>query len=344
LPHFLSRNRWHASCSNAFQRRIERLSKKQSLELKEEIMSNEIHNAGLSVHPVAGRIGAEIRGVRLKGDLDKSTVQTIRQALLKHKVVFFRGQQHLDDAGHEHFARLLGRPVAHPTVPVKAGSSYLLELNSEYGGRANSWHTDVTFVDAYPQASILRAVVVPASGGDTVWANTAAAYEHLPALLRDLAVQLWAIHTNDFDYANRRPDASTEETERHRNVFASTVYETEHPVVRIHPETGERTLVLGHFLKKFSGLSAHDSAQLFAVLQNHVTALENTVRWRWSEGDVAIWDNRATQHYAVNDYGDQPRIVRRVTIDGDVPVSIDGRRSVVKKQEQRVPQVQQAAA
>ena len=120
---------------------------------------------------------------------------------------------------------------------------------------------------------------------------------------------------------------------RYREVFASTVYETEHPVVRVHPETGERTLILGQFLKSFVGLSGANSARLFAILQDHVIRLENTVRWRWAQGDVAIWDNRATQHYAINDYGDQQRVMRRVTLAGDVPVGLDGRQSVTHKPE-----------
>ncbi|MEW9699782.1 TauD/TfdA dioxygenase family protein [Paenibacillus sp. SI8] len=287
----------------------------------------------LDILPVAGRIGAEITGVRLGAYLDPQTITTIREALLKHKVVFIRGQHHLDDAGQEAFARALGNPVAHPTVPIKKGTDYILELDSADGGRADSWHTDVTFVDAYPQAAILRAVVVPASGGDTVWANTAAAYTNLPVELRALVDQLWALHTNDYDYAAQRATVSSDSLRRHQEVFTSTIFETEHPVVRVHPETGERTLVLGHFVKKFLGLSAADSAQLLALLQSHIVKLENTVRWRWSAGDVVIWDNRATQHYAVNDYGDQHRVVRRVTIDGDIPVSIDGRHSVTRKKQ-----------
>jgi taurine dioxygenase len=102
-------------------------------------------------------------------------------------------------------------------------------------------------------------------------------------------------------------------------------------VVRVHPETGEKTLVLGHFLKQFVGHSTADSQRLFAILQEHVTRLENTVRWRWSPGDVVIWDNRATQHYAINDYGDAHRVVRRVTLAGEIPVGVDGRESVTLK-------------
>jgi len=286
-----------------------------------------------NLFPVAGRIGAEVRNVRLGGDLHPSLAAALLRALGRHKVLFFRGQDHLDDAEHEAFAATLGAPIAHPTVPSKAGSSYLFELNSEHGGRANTWHTDVTFVPAYPKASILRAVIVPPAGGDTVWTNTAAAYEALPAPLRALAEGLRAIHSNLYDYAANRLEATTEQVRRYREVFASTVYETEHPVVRIHPETGEKTLLLGNFFKQFVGLNTADSARLFAVLQDHITKLENTVRWRWAAGDVAIWDNRATQHYAINDYGDQKRLMRRVTLAGDTPVGLDGRQSVAIKPE-----------
>jgi alpha-ketoglutarate-dependent sulfate ester dioxygenase len=291
----------------------------------------------LEVVPVAGRIGAEIRGVKLSADLDPHTVEAIRSIWLKHKVVFFRNQQHLDEASQEALTGIFGgAPVAHPTVPVISGSRYILELDSKHGGRANSWHTDVTFVDAYPRASILRALVVPESGGDTVWANTAAAYQDLDPTLRELADKLWALHSNEYDYAARRPEADAESAQHYREVFTSTVYETEHPLVRVHPETGERTLVLGHFVKRILGLSSPDSAHLFQVFQDHITRLENTVRWRWAVGDVAVWDNRATQHYAVNDYGDQHRVVRRVTVDGDVPVSVDGRRSVLRSKTPRL--------
>lgn len=280
------------------------------------------------IRPVAGRIGAEIRGVKLSADLDEATNNAIRQALLKHKVLFFREQHHLDDAAQEALADRFGGPVAHPTVPVKSGTSYVLELDSNHGGRANSWHTDVTFDAAYPQASILRAVTIPEAGGDTVWANTATAYNDLPEHLQQLADQLWAIHSNEYDYAALRPNADDASLRHYREVFTSTVYETEHPVVHVHPETGEKNLLLGHFVKRIVGLSQHDSNHLFSVLQEHVIRLENTVRWRWNVGDVAIWDNRATQHYAINDYGNAHRVVRRVTVAGEVPVSVDGRHSI----------------
>lgn len=287
----------------------------------------------LDIRPVTGRIGAEIRGVQLSGDLDAATVQAIEAALVRHKVIFFRNQQHLDNAEHEAFTALFGDPVAHPTVSVAEGSRYLLDLDSKEGFAASSWHTDVTFVEAYPKGSILRALIAPEAGGDTVWANTETAYEGLPEPLRRLANDLWAIHTNDYDYAAQfglKADAERSERERvnfQKKVFASTIYETEHPVVRVHPVSGQRSLLLGHFVRNFVGLSQADSARLYNVLQDHITKPENTVRWRWEAGDVAFWDNRATQHRAVADFALQRRTLRRATVSGDVPVGIDGRAS-----------------
>jgi len=299
-------------------------------------------DAEVEIRAVAGRIGAEILGVKLGGNLDAETVAAIRQALLRHKVIFFRGQHHLTDAEQEAFARLLGDLVPHPTVPKLDGTDVVLNILSDGTYAANQWHTDVTFVDAYPLASILRAVQLPTKGGDTVWANTAAAYEHLPESLRDLADKLWALHTNAYDYAATRPEASADRIRHHASVFASTVYETEHPLVRVHPETGERTLLLGNFAQKIIGLNREDSARLINIFQDHITRLENTVRWNWTLGDVAIWDNRATQHYGIGDFTEK-RELHRVTIDGDLPVSVDGRRSVARTKRPNAPQLQDAA-
>jgi alpha-ketoglutarate-dependent sulfate ester dioxygenase len=280
--------------------------------------------AAIDVRPITPAIGAEIQGIRLSGDLPAETVTAIRDALLRHRVVFFRGQGHLDEAEHQAFASLLGPLVPHPTVPSVAGTEAVLDIDGE-NSRASAWHTDVTFVPAFPQFSVLRGVVIPPVGGDTVWANTVAAYETLPPVLRGLADQLWALHSNAYDYAARRPNATARQVQRYETVFKSTVYQTEHPVVQVHPLTGERAIVLGYFVRKLLGVSSSDSGHLFAMLQDHVTRLENIVRWRWSAGDVVIWDNRATQHKAIDDYGVEPRIVRRVTIDGPVSVGVDGR-------------------
>jgi len=286
--------------------------------------SHHTTDIALDVRPITPAIGAEIHGVRLSGDLPDETVTAIRDALLRHRVVFFRGQGHLDEAGHQGFARLLGPLVAHPTIPPVAGTEAVLDIDGE-NARASQWHTDMTFVPAFPLFSVLRGVVIPPVGGDTVWANTVVAYETLPPVLRGLADQLWALHSNVYDYGATRPNATARQVQRYETVFKSTIYETEHPVAQFHPLTGERAIILGYFVRKLLGVSSADSAHLFAMLQDHVTRLENMVRWRWSVGDVVIWDNRATQHKAIDDYGHEPRIVRRVTIDGPVSVGVDGR-------------------
>ncbi|WP_051795217.1 TauD/TfdA family dioxygenase [Streptomyces sp. NRRL S-87] len=279
-----------------------------------------------TVTKLGGRIGAVIGDVKLGPDLDAAAVDAVRTALLQHKVVFFRGQHHLDEETHEGFAQLLGTPVAHPTVPAADGR-YSLGIDSDHGARANQWHTDVTFVPAYPAFSILRAVTIPPYGGDTLWANTATAYENLPEPLRTLADGLRAAHTNEYDYAALKPGAAPELLAQYRDVFTSTVYRTEHPVVRVHPETGERTLLLGNFVQRIAGLTGRDSRALLDLFQAHVELPENTVRWQWQPGDVAIWDNRATQHYGVDDSDAHDRKLRRVTVDGDVPVGVDGAQS-----------------
>ncbi|EME16721.1 TauD/TfdA dioxygenase family protein [Rhodococcus triatomae] len=278
-----------------------------------------------TVARLGAHIGARIDGITLGADLDPAGVALIRKALLEHKVVFFRGQHHLTEESQYEFARLLGEPTtAHPTVTSKGEK--ILPIDSEYG-RANSWHTDVTFVDRIPKASILRAEVLPTYGGSTTWASTTAAYEALPAPLKALVENLWATHTNVYDYSAQTTEALDANSEEYRREFQSTYYETQHPVVRVHPETGERTLLLGHFVKNFVGLGSTESQALFQLLQARVTKLENTTRWNWEAGDVAIWDNRATQHYAIDDYDGQRRRLTRITLAGDVPVNIHGERS-----------------
>jgi taurine dioxygenase len=282
----------------------------------------------VQVAKLGARIGARIDGVTLSADIDRATAARINDALLEHKVIFFRDQHQLDDDSQLAFARRLGTPTtAHPTVTSRGDR--VLPIDSRYD-KANSWHTDVTFVDRIPKASLLRAVTLPQYGGTTTWASTEAAYDNLPAPLRALVENLWAVHTNAYDYIAdvELPSTETSITERqYRNEFVSASYETEHPVVRIHPETGKRVLLLGHFVKRFVGLNSAESTALFGLLQARVTKLENTIRWNWEAGDVAIWDNRATQHYAVSDYDDQYRKLSRVTLAGDIPVDVHGQRS-----------------
>jgi alpha-ketoglutarate-dependent sulfate ester dioxygenase len=285
--------------------------------------------ADISVTKLGSRIGAQIDGVRLGGDLDQSVSDAINQALLKHKVVFFRGQGHLDDDQQQAFGQLLGTPVGHHALKHADDKLALIQpIDSEWG-KATQWHTDVTFTANYPKASILRAVTLPDYGGSTLWASTAAAYDALPASLRALTENLWALHTNRYDYAGASPrvDPSKANLPKEASAFMAPDFRTEHPVVRVHPETGERTLLLGTFVRQLIGLDGHESATLLELLQRRITQPENTVRWNWQPGDVAMWDNRATQHRAIDDYDNQRRLMHRVTLAGEIPVSVNGERS-----------------
>jgi alpha-ketoglutarate-dependent sulfate ester dioxygenase len=278
----------------------------------------------LSVRKLTSRIGAVAEGVDLTAEPSTELTAALRGALNEHKVVVFDGV-HLDDVGQERVASWFGQLTsAHPTVPAVPGTTNVLAVDSETS-KANEWHSDVTFVVNPPQVSTLRSIVTTPYGGETLIANTAAAYRDLPDSLRDLADSLWAVHSNTYDYA--RPPARTEAIRELDEIFVSTEYEAEHPVVRVHPLTGERSLFIGGFVRRIVGLSSAESAALLQIFQSYVTRPENIVRWSWSPDQLLIFDNQITQHYAVDNYDDQPRRLNRVTVAGDVPVSVDGRRS-----------------
>lgn len=264
---------------------------------------------------LSARIGAVIKNVRLSADLSEKTILAIKHLLLEHKVIFFREQDHLDDAEQERFALRFGNRSPYPE-----GSMPILEIDSVRGDiQADIWHIDWSCMDAYPKISILRGVLIPLVGGDTVWSNTAAAYLDFPRPLQRLADELWAVHSFPGGFKKLYAES-----------LAGPRIETEHPVVRVHPETGERTLVLGSYVERFVGISRSDGQKLFELFESHITAPENTVRWKWKQDDVAIWDNRSTMHCATKDYGDERRVVRRAAIEGEVPISVDGRYSAAR--------------
>jgi alpha-ketoglutarate-dependent taurine dioxygenase len=176
-----------------------------------------------------------------------------------------------------------------------------------------------------PQITTLRSIVTTPYGGETLIGNEAAAYRDLPEPLRAFADSLRAVHSNQFDYA--RPAADSAAREEYDRVFVATPYEAEHPVVRVHPLTGERGLFIGGFVKRIVGLSAGESAELLRIFQSYVTRPENVLRWSWSPDQLLVFDNRVTQHYAIDNYDDHPRRLNRVTVAGEVPVGVDGRRS-----------------
>jgi len=288
----------------------------------------------IGIRRLAGNIGAEITGVDTGTELGDDAIARIRRALLEHKVVFLRDQG-LNYRRQVAFAERLGPlTLGHPTLASPPDQPFLEEIDSRKGTRANHWHTDVTFVDRPPAFTLLHAVVIPPVGGDTIWANTVTAYQSLPAELRDLADRLRIVHTNDYDYAAvAYREERDEAIQAKRKEFVSTAYETEHPAVRVHPETAERSLVLGGFARSVAGFSPQASRDLIRVLQDYATRPEHTVRWQWRVDDLAIWDNRATQHYAIFDYGAEHRRGERVTVAGPVPVGVDGRASVALKGE-----------
>jgi taurine dioxygenase len=278
----------------------------------------------LSLRKITAQIGARVLGVDPADDLSDDTIADLRAALAEHKALVFDSPG-LDAAGQERFAARFGAlTAAHPTVP---GGETPNVLDVDGGvNKANEWHTDVTFVVNPPAITTLRSVIIPPYGGETLIANSAAAYRSLPERLRAWAETLWAVHTNVYDYAEPRPHRSAAEA-AYREVFESTPYESSHPVVRLHPETGERGLFIGGFVRGIEGLSTTESRDLLRLLQAHVTRPEHVLRWSWAPGQLLVFDNRITQHYAIDNYDDHPRKLSRVTVGGDVPVSVAGKRS-----------------
>ncbi|MFJ5018822.1 TauD/TfdA dioxygenase family protein [Streptomyces griseoluteus] len=284
----------------------------------------------LSDRPVATRlpltelgpnIGAEIDGIEL-ARLDDDGVLALREALVRHKVLFVRGQHLLDDAGQIELGRRLGEvTVGHPVYDSGDVPPEVYSLDSQDNGFADVWHTDVTFVARPPAVSVLRAVVLPPTGGDTNWADSQAAYESLSPGLRAHIDTLTAVHdgSREFGYylAQRRQGKG--------NLWEGEVFTqltpVEHPVVRVHPESGRKGLFVNPgFTSHIVGVSEHESRGLLDILYAHLTKPEHVVRHRWQPGDVALWDNRSTAHYANRDYGDQHRVMHRITLRGDIPV------------------------
>lgn len=289
----------------------------------------------IEVKPTSGFTGAEISGVDLSRPLSDEAVAEIRQALLQWKVVFFRNQN-IDHAAQIAFTARFGEVTyAHPheDEPIEGFSQILPVDRSRYerrnGLRRSSyesrWHTDVTAVVNPPAGSILRAVNVPSVGGDTTWTNLVAAYEGLSAPLRALADTLKAEHR--FNARLSIPSNSKLAQRIAANPLVSI-----HPVVRVHPETGERALFVNpDFTSHIIDVSRQESDLLLELFFNQITKPAYTTRFRWNNGDIAFWDNRATAHLAPQDLDhiEVERVLYRTTITGDVPVGPDGFRSQV---------------
>ena len=274
----------------------------------------------LNVRPLTPTIGAVIEGVDLAQALDGEVIAGIRAALLKHQVIFFE-DQHLTPVQHRDFAARFGPLHTHPLYPgvPEAPELFILDNHKDNPTDNDSWHTDVTFIETPPMASILYAKHLPESGGDTIWSNMRAAYEALSPAFREFLSGLDAVH----DFARGFPtrgivakgagaDKHAEAVEAHPPVL--------HPVIRTHPETGEDGLFVNFgFTERIKGLRRKESDAILNMLFEHITKPEFLVRWRWSPNAVAFWDNRVTQHYAVNDYLPHRRIMNRATVLGDRP-------------------------
>ncbi|WP_380878447.1 taurine dioxygenase [Sphingomonas sp. DBB INV C78] len=269
------------------------------------------------IRPLQPSLGAEISGIDLADPLDDHRLGALQAALLHYRVLFFRDQ----DITREQqiaFGAAFGELEVHPVFSLPDYPQILPLISRDFIGKYraspdSNWHADTTFRPDPSAASILRALVSPSLGGDTVFANAVAAYESLDEAVRARIDGLTAIHD---------PSVFIQflDSEEKKEALRAQYPEVEHPVVRLHPETGEKVLYVNSvFTRRIKGLEPEESGRLLALLFNQFKRPEFQVRWSWRPNSVAFWDNRATQHYAVPDYN-EPRHMERVTIIGDRPI------------------------
>jgi taurine dioxygenase len=289
----------------------------------------------LDVRPLSANIGAELRGIDLKSEISDEDVAQIRQALLDHKVIFFP-DQHLDADQHLAVASLFGEPTeGHPVLPGLDGHPEVFQIDYQafgasqvygdiaehYEAKGVSWHTDVTFVARPPLGSLLNAVTIPDAGGDTYFSNQQAAFEALSEPLKAFLETLTAVHDGTSTFAPALAYLEREGKEGSWEGEAIQALEpVEHPVVRTHPETGEKALFVNPgFTSRIKELKLAESTALLEYLYAHSVRPEFTVRYHWTQGTLGFWDNRVTQHSVVGDIGDNARVIQRVTLRGDEP-------------------------
>jgi taurine dioxygenase len=261
-------------------------------------------------------VGAEVRGVDLATALDDDTIAAIRAAWLEHLVLFFPDQD-LTPANQTAFARRFGEITeGHPVEPSLPGHPSVLPIDS-VKDRTDFWHTDVTFMKRPPTGSFLYAIELPPVGGDTMWTSTRAAYDTLAPPLRKFCDTLTAIHF-DPNYAQVIAEGGGQVWD---GKPLDRLWPVEHPAVRVHPETGRRNLFVNpQFTVGLKGFPGPQGNGLLRILYEHMLQPEFTLRYRWTPGTLAFWDNRTTMHYGVNDYGDARRVMHRVTLRGDRPI------------------------
>jgi taurine dioxygenase len=275
-----------------------------------------ISTVDLDVRPLSPTIGAEIHGVDCAADLDDDVIAAIRAVWLERLVVFFP-DQHLDDDTQIAFAARFGELTeSHPVEPQVLERKEVHSIESGKD-RTDFWHTDITFMTRPAMASMLRSVEVPEAGGDTMWADTRAAYDALAEPLQRLCDGLAAFHFEPF-YAQAV-------AEGHGNVWEgkklTRLLPATHPVVRVHPETGRRNLFVNpKFTVRITDMPERQSDGLLRLLYDHMASPQFLVRYHWKPGTLAFWDNRATMHFGIFDYEGERRVMHRVTLSGDRPV------------------------
>jgi taurine dioxygenase len=279
----------------------------------------------IAVDLVATACGAVVGGIDLADDLDESTVAAVRDALLRHKVVFFRGQR-LDPGQQVAFSRRFGPSSPVPFVQPIAGHPEVIAVVREASERqrfgfGSLWHSDFSFLPEPPFASILHAIELPPYGGDTIWANQELAFNTLSPGMRDTLVRLRGVHSAVNAYSPKMQRLHDTMTGMDVETSDEALREELHPVVRAHGETGEPALfVNAQYTVGLDGFAPHEAKPILDLLFRHSVQPELTCRWRWEVGDVAMWDNRSVVHMAMADFTGHRRFLYRTTVAGERPV------------------------
>jgi taurine dioxygenase len=274
------------------------------------------------VHHVAGALGAELGGVDVRS-MDDAGIGELRTLIHEHEVVFFR-EVFLSDEEHLSLGRALGTPSIFPIARLLGATEPSFQRISdgpESPSEADSWHTDVTWVAEPPKYALLCAEVMPDRGGDTMWASMTAAYDALSPTMQRVVSDLRVVHDNEcFVAALLRKTSGQPGAEELAQQLRREYPPVVHPLVRTHPDTGRRALFLGgHFMRRIEGMHDDESTALLEFLLHHIDAPRFHCRWRWTPGDLAIWDERSTNHRNAGDRLLQQRTIRRIEIDGDRP-------------------------
>ncbi len=278
----------------------------------------------IEVKPISGALGAEIAGVDLSAEIDAARFAEIRQALLDHLVIFFRDQTLTPDQ-QVAVGRRFGPPNRYPFVTGLKETPEIIEILKTEADETNFggvWHSDTTYLERPPGATMLYAHDVPPAGGDTLFANACKAYDSLSDGMKALLDGLVAVNSAAMRRAGGRTAlAAGNPAMKITNVAQADRFEAAHPVVRTHPETGAKALYLNlAHTERFKDMSQAESRPLIEYLSGHIVRPEFTCRFRWRAGSLALWDNRCAQHYAINDYPGQRRRMHRLTIEGERPV------------------------